>query len=154
ANHEDVMPSKGKKLSSKEVEIISVWIEKGAPWPDDTAAHKTFRIAELTPRNPELPTASQGIDNPVDRWVNDYFAQHNIPWKEVVDDRTYLRRIYLDIIGLLPSPEDVQRFAEDSRPNKRAEIVRTLLSRSDDYAIHWLTFWNDALRNDYSGTGY
>lgn len=154
ANHEDVMPSKGKKLSSKEVEIISVWIEKGAPWPDDTAAHKTFRIAELAPRNPELPAAPQGIDNPVDRWVNDYFVQHNIPWKEVVDDRTYLRRVYLDIIGLLPSPEDVQRFAEDSRPDKRTEMARTLLSRSDDYAIHWLTFWNDALRNDYSGTGY
>ncbi len=154
ANHEDVMPSKGKKLSSKEVDIISVWIAKGAPWPDDSSEHKTFRIAELKPRNPDLPAGTQDISNPVDRWVNDYFAKHNIPWQEVVDDRIYLRRIYLDIIGLLPSPEALREFTEDNRPDKRAQMVRTLLSRSDDYAIHWLTFWNDALRNDYSGTGY
>ncbi len=154
ANHEDVMPSKGKKLSSKEVDIISVWIEKGAPWADDSTQHPSFRIAELTPRNPQLPPAVQGFENPVDRWVNDYFVQHSIPWKEAVDDRTYLRRVYLDIIGLLPSPQALREFTEDTRPDKREQMVRTLLSRGDDYAIHWLTFWNDALRNDYTGTGY
>ena len=37
---------------------------------------------------------------------------------------------------------------------KRSERVRQLLDRGDDYATNWLTFWNDALRNDYTGTGY
>src|SRR5690606_21755269 len=42
----------------------------------------------------------------------------------------------------------------DPNPNKREVLVRELLNRQDDYAQHWLTFWNDALRNDYTGTGY
>src|SRR5690606_16268447 len=69
-------------------------------------------------------------------------------------DRTYLRRIYLDIVGLLPSPEELQAFATDTSPDKRAAMAEQLLNRNDDYATHWLTFWNDLLRNDYTGTGY
>ena len=60
----------------------------------------------------------------------------------------------MDIIGLLPSREELEAFSKDNRPDKRALWVRHLLNREDDYAQHWLTFWNDALRNDYTGTGY
>jgi hypothetical protein len=42
----------------------------------------------------------------------------------------------------------------DTRPDKREILVKELLNRNEDYAQHWLSFWNDALRNDYSGTGY
>src|SRR5690606_20804510 len=59
-----------------------------------------------------------------------------------------------DIIGLLPDPEAQERFLADPHPRKRENLVRELLARTDDYAMHWLTFWNDALRNDYTGTGY
>ena len=65
-----------------------------------------------------------------------------------------MRRVYLDVVGLLPSPANIQAFVADTRPDKRAVLVHELLSRNKDYAQHWLTFWNDALRNDYSGTGY
>ena len=104
--------------------------------------------------NPTLPADVQHFGNPVDIWVNEYFQKHSIKWKDAVDDRIYLRRIYLDIIGLLPTPAELDAFTKDSNPGKRAAWVRQLLNRDDDYAIHWLTFWNDALRNDYSGTGY
>ncbi|HLW21004.1 MAG TPA: DUF1549 and DUF1553 domain-containing protein, partial [Cyclobacteriaceae bacterium] len=79
---------------------------------------------------------------------------NKIEWKDQVDDRTYLRRIYLDIIGLVPTPEELEAFERDVRADKRELKVRQLLEREDDYAMHWLTFWNDALRNDYTGTGY
>ena len=72
----------------------------------------------------------------------------------VVDDRTFLRRIYLDVIGLLPSPEDLERFQEDPNPQKRQVIAQQLLDQKEDYTQHWMTFWNDILRNDYTGTGY
>jgi hypothetical protein len=101
---------------------------------------------------PALPASN--LQNPVDKWVNDYFKKKNITWPSIVDDKTYLRRIYLDIIGLVPTPQEQEAFAQDTRPDKRAIWVRQLLNREDDYAMHWLTFWNDALRNDYSGTGY
>jgi len=154
ADHKDVMPSKGKKLSEKDIQIVRFWIEKGAPWPDDGTKQNVFRVAKLEPRNPVLPASSNNLSNPVDLWTNRYFAKNNIKWPLLVDDRTYLRRIYLDIIGLLPTPADLDSFSKDARPDKRALWVKKLLGLDNDYALHWLSFWNDALRNDYSGTGY
>lgn len=153
-DHEDVMPSKGKKLSEEEIAVINLWVEKGAPWPDGAENQSVFRVAKLEPRMPALPRASNNLRNPVDLWVNDYFKKNKVSWTSIVDDRTYLRRIYLDIIGLLPTPEELQAFSKDDRPGKRSLWVKQLLNRDDDYALHWLSFWNDALRNDYTGTGY
>lgn len=153
-DHKEKMPSKGSKLSEQEIATIKLWIEKGAPWPDETGKENHYRVATMEPRNPSLPAANATLQNPVDLWVNDYFKKNNIPWVAPVDDKTYLRRIYLDIIGLLPAPQDLIEFTNDKNPGKRADMVRRLLNRTDDYAMHWLTFWNDALRNDYTGTGY
>lgn len=152
--HDDVMPSKGKLLTEKEIAVISLWIDKGAPWPEGAENQSIYRVAELAPRMPELPAPSAGLTTEVDLFVNDYFKANKIEWKDQVDDRTYLRRIYLDIVGLVPSPEELEAFERDIRADKRELKVKQLLERDDDYAMHWLTFWNDALRNDYTGTGY
>lgn len=154
SGHKDVMPAKGKKLSDNDIAVINFWIQKGAPWPESADKQNIFKVAALQPRNPRLPPASDRFINPVDRWTNRYFVKNKIAWPELVDDRTYLRRIFLDLIGLLPTPEELETFISDSRPDKRAIWVRQLLNRDDDYAMHWLTFWNDILRNDYTGTGY
>jgi uncharacterized membrane protein len=151
-NHKEVMPGKGKKLSEHEIEVIKFWIDKGAPWPDVADQQSVFRVAKLAPRTPALPASK--LQSPIDAWVDAYFKKKKTTWPEVVDDKTYVRRIYLDIIGLVPTPEEQQAFLQDTRPDKRAIWVKQLLSREDDYAMHWLTFWNDALRNDYTGTGY
>lgn len=153
-NHEDVMPSKGKLLSKDEIKLLTLWIEKGAPWPDGVAQQSIYRVAAFAPRKPDLPPAKPGLENPIDRWVDQYFQQNELDWSEVVDDRTYLRRIYLDVIGLLPSPEELGAFESDPNPEKRDICLQNLLERKDDFAQHWLTFWNDLLRNDYTGTGY
>ncbi|MEJ7684537.1 MAG: DUF1549 domain-containing protein [Segetibacter sp.] len=154
SNHKDVMPSKGKKLSEGDIATIKFWIQKGAPWPEGIDKETNYRVAKMEPRNPPLPPASQNLQNPVDLWVNEYFKKNKLKWSLPVDDKTYLKRIYLDIIGLLPAPEDLNAFYKDNRPDKRSIWVRKLLDRNDDYAMNWLTFWNDALRNDYTGTGY
>ena len=153
-NHKDVMPSKGSPLSKQEISLLTLWIEKGAPWPDGAAQPSIYRVAELAPRRPELPKPSNGLNNPIDLLVNEYFLQNNLNWPKSVDDKTFLKRIFLDVVGLLPSPELLEAFSTDQQPEKRALIVRDLLERNDDYAMHWLTFWNDNLRNDYTGTGY
>jgi uncharacterized membrane protein/mono/diheme cytochrome c family protein len=154
SNHEDVMPSKGKKLTANDLAIIEFWIKKGAPWPDGSDKDGVFKVAELAPRNPVLPSASGIYTNPVDRWTNQYFVENKITWPKLVDDRTFLRRLYMDVIGLLPNKQETDEFKKDKRPDKRAIWSKKLLDREDDYALHWLTFWNDALRNDYTGTGY
>lgn len=153
ASHEEAMPTKGKRLTDQEIDLLSFWIEQGAPWPDGPEK-SIYRVAALEPRLPVVPAATVDITQPIDRFVNAYFQQHSIAWKGVVDDRTYIRRVYMDVIGLLPSPADIQAFTADTRPDKREQLVKKLLNQNDAYAQHWLTFWNDALRNDYTGTGY
>lgn len=148
------MPPKGKTLSEKEIATLELWIKVGAPWPDNPNEKSVYRVAELAPRKPAVPSDESGLSNPIDKFVNAYFNDKNVSWPKVVDDRTYIRRVFLDIIGLLPPPERVNDFISDNRPDKRELLVKELLDRNDDYAQHWLTFWNDALRNDYTGTGY
>ncbi|HLL96882.1 MAG TPA: PSD1 and planctomycete cytochrome C domain-containing protein, partial [Spirosoma sp.] len=153
AGHDDAMPTKGKRLTEHDIELLEFWIKQGAPWPSG-AEKSIYRVAPLEPRMPALPDSAAGLSNPVDRFVNVYFQKNKLFWKDVVDDRTYMRRVYLDVVGLLPTPEELKTFTADTQPDKRTILVKQLLSRNNDYAQHWLTFWNDALRNDYTGTGY
>lgn len=149
----EAMPTKGKRLTEQEIKVLQYWIEKGAVWPEGKEK-SIYRVAALEPRMPQVPSPTGDLVKPVDLLVNAYFVKNKIGWKPVVDDRIYIRRVYLDIIGLLPPPEKVEAFVADTRPDKREVLARELLNRNDDYAQHWMSFWNDALRNDYSGTGY
>lgn len=152
-NDKESMPSKGKKLSSNEIATLEFWIKHGAPWPDGPEK-SLFRVAALEPRLPEIPVPTGKLTNPIDLFVNAYFQKNKIKWNAPVDDRIYIRRVYLDVIGLLPPPDSIDVFVKDNTPGKRALLVQKLLNRDHDYVQHWLSFWNDALRNDYSGTGY
>jgi len=152
AGHKEAMPGKGKPLGEKDIALVKLWIDKGAPWPDQ--AKGIFRVAPLAPRKPDLPAATNGLENPIDRLVNAYFVKNKIEWQEVVDDRTFLRRIYFDLIGLPPSEQELLKFEADASADKRAKIAQELLTKDHEYATHWTTFWNDLLRNDYTGTGY
>jgi hypothetical protein len=57
------------------------------------------------------------------------------------------------VVGLLPDPESIQKFKEDQNPNKREELIDSLLNDNTNYTQHWLSFWNDLLRNDYYSVG-
>ena len=152
ASHKESMPSKGKVLTKSEIVLIGFWINNGAPWPENMSEQNIFPMADLAPKNPALPNGE--FENPIDLWVNDYFNKNEVAWKPKVSDRIFLRRVFLDIIGLTPSFEEIKNFEKDGNLDKRKAIVNDLLSRNHDYSQHWLTFWNDALRNDYTGTGY
>ncbi|MDN3659231.1 DUF1549 domain-containing protein [Ferruginibacter paludis] len=149
----EAMPSKGKGLTATEIATLTLWIKQGAPWPDGPE-RSLFRVAAMAPRLPAVPPATGNLTSPVDLFVNNYFKQHKISWVKPVEDRIYLRRVYMDIIGLVPPPDSMDAFVKDTRPDKRTLMVQHLLNRNDDYTQQWLSFWNDALRNDYSGTGY
>ncbi|MFH5885478.1 DUF1549 domain-containing protein [Halalkalibaculum sp. DA3122] len=150
--HDDVMPQKGSSLSASQIELVRTWIEVGAPWSDEEV--ETFRESPMALYKPELPETGSDLENPIDKFTDAYFKEHNISWPEPVDDVTFMRRAYMDVIGLMPSPEELQAFVDDSSPNKRDRLVDSLLGRKHAYAQHWLTFWNDLLRNDYTGTGF
>ena len=61
------------------------------------------------------------------------------------EDSAFVRRAYMDVVGLLPSPEDLEKFSANKSANKKKELVDALLADDVAYADHWLTFWNDLL---------
>ncbi|WP_237855598.1 DUF1549 domain-containing protein [Rhodohalobacter sulfatireducens] len=152
AGHDDVMPQKGRALFPDEIELIQTWIELGAHWSDEEVL--TFREAEMALSKPELPHSGNEFENPVDRFVDIYFKEQGISWQEPVNDTLFVRRVYLDVIGLLPEPGELKEFLSDTSANKRDQLIESLLNREHDYAQHSLSFWNDLLRNAYTGTGF
>jgi len=148
------MPPKGERLSAEEVAVLRQWIADGTPWEPGFAFKAPAYDPPLKPRTVPLPQPTPGRENPVDRLVDSYLAKNQIPTPATVDDGAFLRRAHLDLIGLLPTPEEFTAFTSDQRPDKRQRLITSLLARDVDYAEHWLTFWNDLLRNDYGGTGF
>ena len=74
-----------------------------------------------------------GLKNPVDRFLQSYFDKKGVKQKNPVDDRTFLRRAYLDLIGLPPTPEQYRSFAEDKDLAKYEKVVDTLLANDEHY---------------------
>jgi mono/diheme cytochrome c family protein len=149
---ENVMPKKGSRLTPEQIGLLRGWIDQGALW----EAGVTFGRLEpinLKPHLPEIPPGAKAA-NPIDRFLQPYFAGQKIKPAPPVADRIFARRAYLDIIGLLPPAADLESFVADRHADKRERLAQRLLAGDRDYAEHWLTFWNDLLRNDYKGTGY
>lgn len=148
------MPPKGARLSPEKVKLLREWIDAGAPWEEGFAFKRPAYEPPLKPRRPALPPIVGGRSNPIDRILDADLAKRKAPTPKPVDDATFARRAHLDLVGLLPEPEALATFLADKSPDKRAKLVRDLLANDTAYAEHWLTFWNDLLRNDYSGTGF
>ncbi|MEO8426379.1 MAG: DUF1549 domain-containing protein [Verrucomicrobiota bacterium] len=150
---DSIMPKKGSKLTPAQIGLLRAWIDQGAAWGEGVSFGKPPSV-NLLPSRPQIPPARKGISNPIDRILLPYFEAHQFNAPPVVEERVFVRRVFLDVIGLLPTPEEVKRFQADRRSDKRERLVQRLLADNQAYAQHWLTFWNDALRNDYVGTGF
>jgi cytochrome c553 len=149
---EMVMPQKGSRLTAGQIGLLRAWIDQGLPWdPAVTFARSAPRhLARRVPPEPEAPA---GVVNIVDRLLHTYLAREAAPVPRA-EDRVLVRRLYLDVLGVLPTPAEAQAFVADTRLDKADRLVARLLADDRRYAEHWLTFWNDLLRNDYRGTGY
>jgi mono/diheme cytochrome c family protein len=148
------MPPEGKRLSDKEVQTLRAWIDEGLAWEPGFSFKARTYVAPLNLRRPGVPGASRGSNHPIDRILSTYFARHKLKVPPPLDDAGFARRAYLDLIGLLPAPSELEAFVADDSRDKRADLVHRLLNDQRAYADHWLAFWNDLLRNEYKGTGY
>ncbi len=103
------------------------------------------RVA-VVPNDPALAnfTLPEGT-HPLDTLVNAKLEQLKIEPNGPTDDASFARRAFLDLIGLLPDPEELQDFVADRDPNKREELVDALLTR-DEFADLWCLKWADLLQ--------
>jgi hypothetical protein len=152
---ERMPPPKTRKdpLPEEQIRVFERWIAAGLPWEAGFTFGGERYEAPLQPRRPELPPGSPDA-NPIDRFVDDWMAEREVERPAPLDDASFLRRVSFDLIGLPPTPGELSAFLADESPDKRAGIIAELLARDADYADHWLTFWNDLLRNAYDGTGF
>jgi mono/diheme cytochrome c family protein len=151
-NPDSVMPKKGTKWTPAQIGLLRAWIDQGAHWPEGITFAKPVPN-NLHPHAVALPETS-AAPNAIDRLLAPYFAEKKMTPSAPVADGVFARRVYLDLIGLLPTPAQLDAFLADTALDKRDRLVRALLDDRRNYADHWLTFWSDLLRNDYKGTGF
>jgi hypothetical protein len=84
-------------------------------------------------------------NNRIDTIVMKTLHSKGIEPANLCSDAVFIRRVYLDVIGTLPEPQDVQEFLQDRSPHKRAELINKLLER-DEFADYWSLKWCDLLR--------
>jgi len=148
------MPLNRPALSAGEIATIRTWIDEGARETITSEAAKPKWEAPLELERSAVPEVVwRDWTTPVDRLIASYLSEHGGPEPELIGDAAFARRAYLDIWGLLPPPEDLQSFLEDRNQNKRSVLVQRLLADGDKYAQHWISFWNDLLRNE-EGVNY
>ena len=111
-------------------------------------AQRRLRLA-LLPKLPEPPKVKGPGFNPIDQFIVAEWEKAGL--KEASDpppvcsDAAFLRRVYLDVIGVIPTAAEAKRFFEDPTADKRVRLVDELLARNKDYAAHWTPFWEEAI---------
>ena len=145
------MPPDGKRVPPEKIEILKKWILEGVSWEAGYSLGGRQYEPPLRLTKVKVPDVRGGINNPIDLLLS---RDDSATKSRLASDEVFLRRVYLDLIGVLPSPEEQIRFIQSKDTQKREKKIRELLERNVDYAEHWLSFWNDLLRNDYTGTGF
>jgi hypothetical protein len=148
------MPLDELPLSDEQIATLRRWIDQGARATPTSAAAPMPWEAPLALTTPAVPAVVwPAWTRPADRLVASYLAKARVPAPTLIGDAGFARRAYLDVWGLLPSPAALQAFVADPAPDKRDRLVATLLADDTKYAEHWISFWNDLLRNE-DGTTY
>jgi hypothetical protein len=114
-----------------------------APSGSDWRSRRRAELAELPKPQPPAGNGSE-----IDRFLAAHWAKQKFTAPAAVADRVFARRVYFDIIGLPPTVEQLEKFEKDAAADKRAKLIDALLNDNAAYAEHWMTFWNDLLRND------
>ncbi len=167
-------------LSPEEIAAVKEWIDAGAPMTDAPKAAPTSASTTADPsllvygnyqerkvtdadrqwwafKQPVRPTVPQVADarwskNPIDALVRAKQMEKGLAAAPVADKNTLIRRVYLDLVGLLPPPAEVDAFVKDNSPDAYSKLVDKLLA-SQHYGERWARLWLDVARYA-DGTGY
>jgi len=111
-----------------------------------------FQILVPHPETPETwPTLPE--NNVIDRVIHTKLKSLNIVPSVPASDAEFLRRVYLDVIGTLPTADEARKFLADTDPQRRTKLVESLLDR-DEYIDYWALKWSDLVRVDRETLGH
>ena len=144
------MPPEGEgtPLTEEQIGLIQKWIAQGAEWPDTadiaiTSDHWAFQ--PLTKSEPPKVKAEDWIKNPIDQFVLARLESEGITPSGLASRSTLIRRVYLDLLGLLPTAAEVEEFLNDQRIDAYQHMVNRAL-KSPHYGERWGRHWLDLAR--------
>jgi Protein of unknown function (DUF1553)/Protein of unknown function (DUF1549)/Planctomycete cytochrome C len=153
------MPPKGP-LPREHVAALAIWIKQGAPWPErgpDPRPMARDTEFQITPQQrafwsfqpliePAVPRqVSPWARTAIDRFIEARLEEKHLRPVEAADRRTLIRRATFDLIGLPPTPAEVDAFVRDDSPDAFAKVVDRLLA-SPHYGERWARHWLDVAR--------
>jgi len=148
---DDLMPppKSNLKLSSEQIALLKRWIEQGAPWGEHWSLEKLAR-----PEIPAVPGLADRIKNPIDNFIFARLKKEGIEPSAEAAKETLIRRVALDLTGLPPTLEAVERFVNDSSAKSYEDLVDGLLASpafGERMAWEWLDAARYADSNGYQG---
>jgi hypothetical protein len=153
------MPPRGK-LPQSAVADLATWVQMGAPWPAQDAAHaaadkgafdlykrKRDHWAWQPVRAPQMPSVKDASwpHDDVDRFVLARLEEKGLAPAAAADKHTWLRRVTFDLIGLPPTPPEIDAFLKDTSEQAAARVVDRLLG-SPHFGERWARHWLDLVR--------
>lgn len=156
--HPDLHMPPDTPLSSEEIAILEKWVAMGAPdprseeQPEEERVRGDLRAARLfwsfkglqDVRTPP-PVDPSWEKTPIDSFIRSRQEQYGLYPNDEADRATLARRLYLDVIGLPPSPEELDAFVTESRPDAYERLVDRLLA-SPHFGERWARHWMDVAR--------
>ncbi|HEV8003277.1 MAG TPA: DUF1549 domain-containing protein, partial [Planctomycetaceae bacterium] len=152
------MPPTGK-LKPREIEALAEWVKMGAPWPKEQSkagpSRGDFTITDEDRRywafqpigHPEPPVVGKKdwAANPIDAFILARLEEKGLAPNPPAEPRVLIRRLFFDVIGLPPTPEEVDRFVANPSDEAYATLIDQLLSRKE-YGERWGRHWLDVAR--------
>ncbi|MCB1061649.1 MAG: DUF1553 domain-containing protein [Verrucomicrobiae bacterium] len=136
------MPPKGEPLSAAQTAALKAWIDDAAPWQPAVAELSTFTTDHWSfqpIQRPPIPASE--FAHPIDAFVAEKLKANGLDFNPESDRRSLVRRMFLDMTGLLPTPEELAQFAEADP----ADLADHLLA-SPHYGERWARHWLDVVR--------
>jgi hypothetical protein len=161
------MPLGGTKITDAQLAAIKTWIDQGAHWdggavgakvpadathalvdtnkvPQISAAARDYWAFKLPVQAP-VPAVAREFPNPIDRFLEKARQEKGLKAAPKADRLTLVRRAYMDLIGLPPSPEEIDAYMKDTAPGAWGRLIDRLLA-SPHYGERWGRHWLDAAR--------
>jgi hypothetical protein len=146
-DEEERMPQKAAPLAPSAVETVRRWIDSGAPWPDSQAGKGAGRHwAYEKPLRPEPPAVKDQswVRNPIDAFVLAALEGKGLRPRREAPRHLLLRRLWLDLVGVPPAPEELRAFLDDPSEGAYERAVERLLAdprHGERWGRHWMDVW-------------